>query len=263
MGAWGYGVRQDDLVCDVIGAFEDHLKNGKKPAEATSAVRKQFAEAIKDCEEGPLVWIGLADAQWSYGGLDPGILRRVKKDLDSGRSLAPWGEDDRGLSRRRAVLEAFITKIEKPNPRPKKQPKTVVRTPKFQPGDCLSIQLSNGQFGAAIVLANDHSDAEYGLDLVGLLDYMSARKPSMEVFEKRKWLYRTHHCWGNTIDLAWFMHVGFRKMKPRLEIIGRVRILKSDPKSRKEGIEYSGWEHLGEHLILQREWDLARGNKRK
>lgn len=29
MGTWGYGIRHDDFVCDVIGAFEDLLKDGK------------------------------------------------------------------------------------------------------------------------------------------------------------------------------------------------------------------------------------------
>jgi hypothetical protein len=268
MGAWGCGIRQDDLVCDVLAAFENHLKQGKSTAAATSGVRKEFADAIGDSDDGPLVWIGLADAQWTYGELDPGVLRRVKEDLDSGRSLSRWHENKGDLSRRTAVLERFIAKIEKPNPKPKKRPKTIVRAPKFQPGDCLSVLLSNGQFGAALVLAVDHSVPEYGENLVALLDYMSPEKPSLEVFVKRRWLYRTHHSWDNEMDLAWYSHFGFRKTKPRLEVIGRVgileservEILESDPKSCKEGIPHDTWDHLGQQIILQREWDKTANN---
>lgn len=120
MGAWGYGVRQDDFVYDVIGVFEDLLKAGKSVREATEAVRSKFAAETNDADDGPLFWIALADVQWTYGELDPQILNRVKEDLDSGRSLAAWTEDRRGLSRRRVALEKFISKIGQSNPRPKK-----------------------------------------------------------------------------------------------------------------------------------------------
>jgi hypothetical protein len=255
MGAWGYGIRQDDVVCDVIGAFEDNLKQGKNIVEASKAVRKQFAEAIKDRDDGPLAWIGLADAQWTYGQLDPGVLQHVKDDFDSGRSLSPWEESESDLSRRKATLKQFIEKLASPNPKPKKTPRITVRLPKFQPGDCLSILLSNGQFGAAIVLAVDSSNAEYGMDMVGVLDYMSPDKPKKGVFQERNWLHRTHHNWNNRIDLAWYMHVGFRKMKPRIEVVCRIDLLEADPKNRMEGIAYASWEHLGEQIVLQREWD--------
>jgi len=254
MGAWGHGIRQDDLVCDVIGAFEDHLKQGKSIADATAAVRTQFAEAIEDADDGPLFWIGLADAQWTYGQLKPSVLRHVKEDFRSGRSLSRWEENVRDLSRRRSVLEKFIKKIARPNPRRKELPRTVVRAPKFQPGDCLSVLLENGQYGAALVLAADHSDPEYGANLIGVLDYMSPDKPPPGFFKKRKWLRLTHHNWKNTLDLTWYLHVGFRKMKPRLEVIACVELLKSDPKPAKEGISYAGWEHLGQQVIWQREW---------
>ncbi len=62
MGAWGYGVRQDDFVCDVIGVFEDLLKAGKSVREATEAVRSRFAAETNDADDGPLFWIALADA---------------------------------------------------------------------------------------------------------------------------------------------------------------------------------------------------------
>lgn len=244
MGAWGYGIRQDDFVCDVIGVFEDLLKAGKSVPEATEAVRSKFTAEMKGADDGPLFWIALAEMQWTYGELEPQILNRVKEDLDSGRSLALWTDDQRGLAGRRAALEKFISKIGQPNRRLKKPPKIVVRAPKFRPGDCLSIRLSNGQYAAALVLAADHSNVEYGKSLIGVLDYLSPEKPTMEVFRQRKWLVLSQP--GNKIDVAWYHYMGFLAVKNRLEIVGQVEILGSDP---TDSTIYRRWTGIGELAI--------------
>ena len=256
MGAWGFGIRHDDFVLDVIGVFEELLKAGHSVRDATKTVKSRFAAEIKDSDDGPLFWLALADVQWTYGELESQVLNRVQGDFDSGRSLAAWREDTRGLLRRRAALEKFISKIVVPNPRAKKPPKTVVRAPKFQPGDCLSIRVANGQYAAALVLAADHSIVEYGRNLVGVLDYLSPQKPPMEVFRTRKWLVRTHHSWSDAMDVAWYQPVGFRTAKDRLEVVGHIEILDSDP---KDSNIYRGWRGIGEQMMNQREWD-AKGS---
>jgi hypothetical protein len=243
MGAWGYGVRQDDFVCDVVGEFEDALKAGNSVGDATRAVTSKFAAAIEDDDYGALFRIALADAQWTYGALEPQVLRGVQDDFESGRSLALWSDDAGRLSRRRAVLERFIGKIQNPNPRAKKRARTLVRAPKFQPGDCLSIRLASGQYAAALVLAADHSHVENGMNLIGVLSYLSPQQPSIEVFRRRNWLVRTQPGWNNEIDLAWYLYVGFRTAKNRLEVVGQVEVIDSDP---KESRRYCGWANIGE-----------------
>ena len=255
MGAWGYGIREDDFVLDVVGFFDDLLKDGKSVADATAAVKVKFAGAIDDAQDGPLFWLAVADRQWLYGRVEPEVLRRVQEDFTSGRSLDPWREEERGLSRRRAALEKFIHKVGTPNPRPKKPPRTIVRAPKFQPGECLSIRVSTGQYAAALVLASDHSTVEYGKNLVGLLDYLSAEKPTIEVFRKRRWLRLTHHAWNGDMALAWYLPIRFRTAKDRIEIVGRVEILEADP---SDGNTYRGWNGIGEEAVQQREWDAQR-----
>jgi hypothetical protein len=256
MGAWGHGIRQDDFVCNVIGDFEDLLKAGQIVADATKAVKSKFPAQIEDADDGPLFWIALADVQWTYGGLEPKVLQRVKEDLDSGRSLTLWTEDPRGLSRRRAALEKFIRKIAGPNPRPKKPPKVVIRAPKFRPGDGLSSQLANGQYAAALVLAADHSNAEHGTNLIAVLDYLAPQKPTLEDFRQRKWIV-TQHTWNNitvqTMAVAWYVTARFRAAKDRLEIVGQVEILDSDPKD--NNVYSSDWAGLGEQVIKHRERD--------
>ena len=252
MGAWGHGIRQDDFVCDVIGVFEDLLKEGKSVADATEAVTSRFGTAITDSEEGPLFWIALADVQWTYGGLEASVLEHVKDDFHTGRSLLPWTEDERGLARRRAALEKFIRKIEAANPRPKKPPRIVIRAPKFQPSDCLSIRLANGQYAAALVLAADHSLPEHGKNLVAVLDYLSADRPTIDVFRERKWLVLTHHDRPGQMDIAWYHPIGFRNAKSRLEVVGQVAILESDP---KDSNFYRRWTGFGEQAMRNRDRD--------
>jgi len=245
MGAWGYGIRQDDFVLDVVGIFEDLLKAGHSVPDATKTVKARFAAETNDSDDGPLLWLALADVQWTYGELESEVLSRVQGDFDSGRSLDAWREDTRGLLRRRAALEKFISRIAVPNPRAKKPPKVVVRAPKFQPGDCLSIRVANSRYTAALVLSADHSTAEYGKNLVGVLDYLSPQKPPLEVFRTRKWLVRTRPGWSNAMDVAWYLPMGFRTAKDRLEVVGHVEILDSDP---KDSNRYQGWRGIGEQV---------------
>ncbi len=252
MGTWGYGIRQDDFVCDVISAFEDLLKGGSTVADATNAVQSKFSTELEDRDDEPLFWIAIADAQWTYGQLDVHVLSRIKNDLDSGRTLVRWEDDRSGQSRRNAVLDKFIKKIGIPNSRPKKPSQAVIRSPKYRPGECLSICLPNGQYGAALVLVADHTNVEYGKNLIGVIDYLSLEKPTIGVFVERKWLVRTHHEWQRQIDLAWYLHPGFRSAKNRLEVVGQVEILKSDP---TDSNSYCGWHSIGEQVIMQREWD--------
>lgn len=242
MGAWGYGIRHDDFVSDVIGEFEDAMKSGKSVAETTAAVTSRFGGAIEDATDGPSFWIALADAQWTYGALEPAVLERVRDDFAAGRSLLPWQEDQRGLAQRRAVLEKFIRKLEVPKARPARA-KTIVRPPKFRPGDCLSIHLFSGEYGAAIVLAADHSIPEHGQNLVGVLNYRSDVSPTMDVFLARQWRLLSHHGAGDQLHVGWFFATGFRKVQARLAIAGTVEILPSDP---KDSNFYFGWGNIGE-----------------
>jgi len=253
MGSWGTGIKQDDLVCDVISLFKERLKDGASIEDATQASIGNFSASLDDTDDAPLVWIALADVQWSYGDLDKEILDRVKSDFENGYGLDRWREASEELLRKRqGVIKRFIEKISVPNAKPKKRPKRISRPPKFTKGDCLAIQLSNGQFGAGLVLAEDHSNIEYGLNLIAVLDYMSKDRPSLRVFKKRRWLKLTHHDWTGRLDISWYQPLGFRKEKDRFEIVGNIKIRSSDP---EQSDCYSPWQSLGRGIVLQREWD--------
>lgn len=253
MGAWGVGIRQDDFVCDVEGAFKDHLKDGKSIPDATQAVQEQFCEALDDCDEGPLFWIAISDMQWTYGELDPVVLERVKGIVDTHEGMERWSEpSEPEYRKRRVALAKFLDKLSHPNSKPSRRPRRVRRRPRFCEGDCLSIELENGQHGAGIVLATDDSDPEYGLDLVGELTYLSDHPPTIEVFRKRDWLRPTHHNWKGKLQLSWYPPIGFRAMKDRLAVVGNIPLLPSDP---RESRTCSGWHLIGRQVLLQHEWD--------
>jgi hypothetical protein len=253
MGSWGHGIRQDDLVSDVIDSFKELLKDGASISDATQKIETQYAASLEDEEEAPLIRLALADAQWTYGELEQTLLERVRHDIQVGAGLSRWRESgEADLTKRRRALESFLQKIESDNPRPHKRPKRIVRKPKLVAGDCLSVALSNGQYGAALVLAEDHSNVEYGANLIAVLDYMQPEKPALRVFKKRQWLRVSHHDWNGEPDISWYLPVGFLKVKKRLEVVGSIRLRRRDP---KESISYSSWLELGEQVVRQREWD--------
>ncbi len=105
---------------------------------------------------------------------------------------------------------------------------------------------------AAVVLAADHSDVEYGKNLIGVLDYLSLDKPTQEIYEERKWLIRTHHHWKGELDLGWYLPLGYRAVKDRIEVVCQIEIAESDP---KQSLSYCGWASLGTQVVLQRQWD--------
>jgi hypothetical protein len=254
MGSWGIGIEDDDLVADVLGVFDERLKSGDSVSLATENVLSQFSESLEDTDEKAIVWLAIAKAQWSYGELAPLVLERVRAIVTEGKGLDRWKEaGDSELQKRKSKLNSFLQKIEKQNPKPKRRPKLIIRKPIFEPGICLVIKHPNNEYGAAIVLKADHSRPEYGMNLIATLNYLAPEPPSLSFFEKREWLRLTHHKWDGSYDINWYHTLGFRKVRSRILVVGKIPLRLMDPRQAKT---YSGWQNLGEQMILQREWDL-------
>jgi hypothetical protein len=257
VGSWGFGVEQDDFVRDVLGEFDDRLKRGATIDSATQAVLVQFADAVDDPDDGPLLWLGLARAQWRYGEASADILAKVRADLAAEAGLERWADEGPAvLAKRRERLARFVAEIERPNPKPRPFPKLVVRKPIFEAGDCLAVRLNDGRFGAALVLVADHSRPEYGKNLIGVLNYLGDTMPDETVFRRREWLILTHHNWHGEAEICWYDALGFKAHKQRFSVVARIEVDESDP---TDGASYGGWGQLGEQVILQREWDAQAG----
>ena len=246
MGAWGHGVLDDDFVRDVVGDFKDRLKRGESVDVATAATLAEYGEAAGDPDDGPLLWLALAHCQWTYGSVSADVLGHVTADLDSGMGLGRWSNSSADLAKRRDRLVEFVAKVREPNPKPSRIPKLVVRKPVFEPGDCLSIGLDDGRFGAALVLASDHSQPEYGMNLIGVLDFVGDEPPDRAVFRRRvvggrRWRRITRYGGRTAFDVSWYLAYGFRTHREHVTVVGSVPISKVDPPT--SGV-YSDWKWL-------------------
>jgi hypothetical protein len=254
MGAWGTAITSDDTVMDVADCMVASLKKGGNLTTATQTALLEYRDLLEDPDDGPLVWLAVAHVQWKYGLVENRILSKVCEDVEKGAGLELWAENPKNLKKRIEVLLKFVSKISHPNPKPSAYPKTVVRPAPFKAGDCLSVVIAEKQFGAVIVLAVDNRNVEYGLNLVGSLDYLSEHPPGKEVFEERKWLYLHHGKWNGRHDLFWVLPVGFAKLKERFSVVCQTDLRSFDP---RESDYHSSWSGVGRQIVIQRAADAT------
>lgn len=205
MGAWGFGITDNDTTADIVETFEELLKTGIDLAKASRQTlnHPDWADVRDDPDVAALIWLGLAHVEWKYGALAPKTLKRVTADFEAGRGLGNWTEP----SRRRRAVEAFIAKISKPNSKPKPLPKPATRKRRYRPagyeaGDCLAVRLHDGRFGAAYVVATHSPDDAHGSNAVLELDYLGKRAPTLEEFKSMKPLRLTHGAWKRELWLT-------------------------------------------------------------
>jgi len=136
LGAWGYKIKQDDFVCDVINSFKQKLKETGCFELATKEVIKSSSVEIEDQDDGPLFWLGLASAQWEYGACHDSTYEQVKVIVEKEIGLDLWKEgDEKTLLARKKELADFLEKISSEKPKPKKLPKLIKRKPIYSKGD--------------------------------------------------------------------------------------------------------------------------------
>ena len=196
MGTWGYSITEDDTALDTYDEYLDLFNASKTPKQIEAELRQSFADVLSDEDDAVSVELGMAKAQWDCGHVTPAVVKRIKKLIDSDAGMALWEEaGPKAAAKRRKVLDAFLEKLQTPNPKPKKPRKPKYQQPIFQPGDCLALKNhETGKYAAAIVLLNPIEEPRpgqdtYGTNSLGFLDYYSAKLPSMKVFESREWLY--------------------------------------------------------------------------
>lgn len=252
MSAWGHKIKQDDYVCDVVNIFNEYLKINADVNKTTLEVIKQYSDDIDDEDDGPLFWIALAESQWEYNEVQKEIYNKVEKIITNELGLELWKEGDRkSLLARKKELNNFLTKVKKPNLKPKKYPKIILRKPKYREGDCLSIKLESGQYAAAIVLIEDESDIEHGQNLIAGLTYLSHQEPEPSDFLKKNWLLISHNKWDNGhIDIGWYGTHGHRKYSKLINVVSTIRITTDDPATSST---FCNWLHLGEQAFHQKE----------
>ena len=108
MGAWGIGLYQDDVTCDVRSDYVNRLKVGLSNIDATKDLIELNLDFIEDPDDGPLFWLALADTQWKYGRLLPEIKEIALEYIRSGTDLEKWKENKKQYEKRKKVLEELF-----------------------------------------------------------------------------------------------------------------------------------------------------------
>jgi hypothetical protein len=114
MGSWGAGIFDDDLAVDVKNAFERELDSGASAEGATRKVLERFARALKDYDDGPVVYLALAALQLQHNSLLPVIKEKALDIISSGQALRGWDEgpaDSPDLVERKQVLKELHAKL--------------------------------------------------------------------------------------------------------------------------------------------------------
>lgn len=246
MGTWGYGIIKDDTVADVISFVTERLKAGDGLDLALAKSKVEFSDLNNDEDDGPLFWLALAHLQWKYGKVDTQTLERVRSDIENERGLARWRDTAKDFARRKEVLTKFLAQLESPNPRISALPKMVFRKAPFKKGDCLSVLLPDSRYTAALVLGEDNSNPELGMNLIASLDYLENIPPSLDFFKCRKWLILSRGNWNNEKDICWYLPVGFQQARKRIEVIGNIATKWLDPRHARGS---TGWINLGTQIL--------------
>ena len=117
MGASGVGIFDDDVACDVRIALYDRFRAGESSESASDAVLEDFSDAIEDEEDGPVVILALAAAQWEAGRLDSRIKKRALRIIERGADFR-WDVDEY-REQRIAVLNDLAAMLNRVAPPPK------------------------------------------------------------------------------------------------------------------------------------------------
>ena len=244
MGSWGYAPMSNDTSEDVRDEFETKLKYKKDFDTATKEILAENKDVLDDKDDASNVWLALAERQWQYSFENNEIKIKVKEICLNGIGQDTWKEEgDKEYLKRMKSLEKFYNKISIPKAKPKKIPKLVIRKAIFKKGDCLSIKL-NDYYACALVLDEDNSDVEYGLNTIVLLQCYSKEVPALDLFHNTPYLIYTLYDYnkGKAVMSEYLMQE-FKKFNTEISKIGNIDISSRNFKKPKL-LSYCGWASL-------------------
>ncbi|MEW5548982.1 MarR family transcriptional regulator [Peribacillus frigoritolerans] len=115
MGAWGTGLFDDDITCDVRDSFIDYLDEGNTVEEATQYILEEYLDEFnpeEDLEVMSLVYIGLSAIQMKKKCLQEQVRKTAIDLIEHGADLELWEEaDTKDYEKRKEVLGEFKEKL--------------------------------------------------------------------------------------------------------------------------------------------------------
>ncbi|MFC1224620.1 hypothetical protein ACFE6N_12470 [Pedobacter sp. BG31] len=227
MGTWGTSIKDNDAFADIYSEFFDQYNKGAEPHAISEKIINDNWEILEIEEEKNSLWFALGLALWETNSLNPQILNKIEKIIESGEELKIWldlGASAGDIKKRRISLEKFIDKLRTNRPKPKPRKKAKLKTPVFSTGDCISFKLDNGNFGAAIVLASDQNP-ETAYNLVATTRVNSSTKPTLDDIRNSEVLVLNFASWEDKVEVTWYMpDLYFKNYSMLYEVIGQIDI---------------------------------------
>jgi hypothetical protein len=103
MGAWGYGIFDNDDALDIRDRFRRYIREGLAMEEVTLRCIEDFPDPMNDVS----VVLALAALQMEQNRLQPEIKRRALTMIEERKDIASWVDPDR----RSRELETFKQKL--------------------------------------------------------------------------------------------------------------------------------------------------------
>lgn len=120
MGAWGTGLWEDDLACDIQDEWNELLDEGMSPRKAAKIILKSWLEELEDYDDDlerqpdeSILYISLAALQMRHRALTIGIKKKAIELIDKGADLELWEDSDKlDYEERKKFLMEFKEKLE-------------------------------------------------------------------------------------------------------------------------------------------------------
>lgn len=247
MGSWGTGITSTDTFQDIYSDFYDLYNKEHDISFICKELEQKYASVISDEDEANEYFFAMAKAKWECGFLDNELLTKIKTIVESGSELQRWkdlGASKSNLAKREKAINIFYTKLQEVNEKPKRPKKIKLRDSIFKKGDCLSINLPNGKYAAAIVVAEE-KDSEFGLNLLVILDYYSNKVPQSDDFINGNCLIKKNLRNKNEPYCQYCLAQHFKRSKVKYDVIVNININRGNW---SEMHTYGHWDSLAEHL---------------
>lgn len=108
MGTWGTGIMDDDLALDIKAEFEDALNEGFDVPRATSKIFEAFGDLSEDEDEGPILYLVLAQLQLEKNHLLPEVRNKAMQIIENEIGLERWEEAGEEQLRERKIIYAQL-----------------------------------------------------------------------------------------------------------------------------------------------------------
>lgn len=267
MGTWGTGISSNDTYADVYGEFFDLYDDGVDVGEISTKLIESFRETLDDEDDSGNFSFALAKAQWECKELDPQLLLRIERIVESKSDLEVWrrlGASEADVRKRGAVLEQFLARLRSERKTARKRKKKEIVDPPFEKGQCLLFRLANGNYGGAVVLESI-SCKGFGLNLVVVTRLNCQQRPSLGDFLGAEVLVKSFAAWQDTPEICWQYDSRFLDDKHLFEPTEKVVVKKNyDPNDYHLGAFFSGsWASMIDSVNMQNEWESKNPRPRK